>query len=36
VTEIQAALEAALVAADAQTPGDGWSFAPLAPLVRCP
>jgi cytosine/adenosine deaminase-related metal-dependent hydrolase len=33
--EIKAALEKALTDADAQTPGDGWSFAPLTPLVRC-
>ena len=25
----------ALVHADAQTPEDGWSFAPIAPLVSC-
>ena len=33
--EIKAALEAAMVEADKQTPGDGWNVAPLAPLVRC-
>ena len=33
--EIKAALEAAMLAADAQTPGDGYSFAPLAPLAKC-
>jgi len=33
--EIKAALEKALSDADAQTPGDGWNFAPLTPLVRC-
>lgn len=33
--QIKAALEQALLDADAQTPADGWSFAPLAPLVRC-
>jgi cytosine/adenosine deaminase-related metal-dependent hydrolase len=33
--QIKAALEQALADADAQTPGDGWNFAPLAPLVRC-
>ncbi|MGZ3441217.1 MAG: amidohydrolase family protein, partial [Polyangia bacterium] len=34
--DIKAALEKGLVDADAQTPGDGWSFAPLTPLVKCP
>jgi 5-methylthioadenosine/S-adenosylhomocysteine deaminase len=34
--DIKAALEKALVDADAQTPADGWNFAPLAPLVKCP
>jgi cytosine/adenosine deaminase-related metal-dependent hydrolase len=34
--DIKSALEAALSAADAQTPTDGYSFAPLAPLVKCP
>jgi 5-methylthioadenosine/S-adenosylhomocysteine deaminase len=33
---IKAALEQALLDADAQTPADGWSFAPLPPLVKCP
>jgi cytosine/adenosine deaminase-related metal-dependent hydrolase len=33
--DITSALETALEAADAQTPDDGWSFAPLAPLVAC-
>ena len=26
----------ALSDADAQTPGDGFNFAPLTPLVKCP
>ncbi len=34
--EIKDALENAMVAADGATPNDGWSFAPLAPLVKCP
>ncbi len=34
--DIKAALEQALTDADAQTPADGWSFAPLTPLVKCP
>jgi cytosine/adenosine deaminase-related metal-dependent hydrolase len=34
--EIKAALDAALTAADAQTPTDGYNFAPLTPLVKCP
>ncbi|MCU1279119.1 MAG: S-adenosylhomocysteine deaminase [bacterium] len=34
--DIKAALEKALTAADAQTPADGFNFAPLPPLVRCP
>jgi cytosine/adenosine deaminase-related metal-dependent hydrolase len=33
--EIKDALEKAMVAADEATPGDGYDFAPLAPLVRC-
>lgn len=33
--EIKAALEAALVDVDTLTP-DGYDFAPLAPLVKCP
>lgn len=33
---IKAQLEQALVDADARTPADGWSFAPLTPLVKCP
>jgi cytosine/adenosine deaminase-related metal-dependent hydrolase len=35
VTQIKSALEAALVDVDRLTPGDGYSFAPLAPLVNC-
>jgi hypothetical protein len=35
-SEIKAALEQGLLDADAQTPTDGWSFAPLTPLVKCP
>jgi hypothetical protein len=34
--QIQQALEDALVEADTLTPGDGYSFAPLAPLANCP
>jgi 5-methylthioadenosine/S-adenosylhomocysteine deaminase len=33
---IKAALEKALTDADAQTPNDGWNFAPLTPIVKCP
>ena len=33
--QIQAALDQALTDADAQTPADGWNFAPLTPLVTC-
>jgi cytosine/adenosine deaminase-related metal-dependent hydrolase len=33
---ITSALAQALADADAQTPGDGYNFAPLAPLVTCP
>ncbi len=32
---IKATLEQALREADALTPGDGWNFAPLTPLVKC-
>jgi len=32
---IKAALETALTDADTQTPGDGFNFAPLAPLYNC-
>jgi 5-methylthioadenosine/S-adenosylhomocysteine deaminase len=32
---IKAALEKAMTDADAQTTGDGFTFAPLAPLVKC-
>ena len=34
-TEIKSALEAAMLDVDALTPADGFSFAPLAPLVNC-
>ncbi|MBI2378321.1 MAG: amidohydrolase family protein [Deltaproteobacteria bacterium] len=34
--EIQAALESALVELDGLTPSDGFNFAPLTPLVKCP
>jgi len=34
--DIKAALEKALTDADAQTEGDGFTFAPLTALVRCP
>jgi hypothetical protein len=34
--DIKAALEKALTDADAQTEGDGFDFAPLTPLVKCP
>ncbi len=34
--QIKAALEKALTDADAQTTSDGWNFAPLTPLVKCP
>jgi 5-methylthioadenosine/S-adenosylhomocysteine deaminase len=33
--QIKAALDQAMTDADAQTPGDGFQFAPLAPLVSC-
>jgi hypothetical protein len=33
--QIKAALEQGLTDADAQTPSDGFNFAPLAPLVKC-
>jgi hypothetical protein len=32
---IKAALDKGMTDADAQTPSDGFSFAPLAPLVKC-
>jgi cytosine/adenosine deaminase-related metal-dependent hydrolase len=32
---IQTTLDQAMSAVDALTPDDGWSFAPLTPLVRC-
>lgn len=34
--DIKAKLEQALVEVDALTPGDGFDFAPLTPLVKCP
>lgn len=34
--QIKAALEKALVDADALTTSDGFNFAPLTPIVRCP
>ncbi|MFI5290613.1 MAG: amidohydrolase family protein, partial [Polyangia bacterium] len=34
--DLKAALEQAMRDADAQTPADGWSFAPLPPLYKCP
>lgn len=34
--DIKSALDKALTDADAQTPGDGYNFAPLTPLVKCP
>ena len=34
-TTIKAALEQAMTDADTQTAGDGFTFAPLAPLVKC-
>ncbi len=34
-TAIKAALEKAMTDADTQTPADGFTFAPLAPLVKC-
>jgi len=34
--QIQSTLEQALQVADQQTTGDGWNFAPLTPLVKCP
>jgi cytosine/adenosine deaminase-related metal-dependent hydrolase len=33
--QIKAALEQGLIDADAQTPSDGFNFAPLTPLVKC-
>jgi hypothetical protein len=36
LARIKQALEDALVEVDALTPADGHSFAPLAPLVKCP
>jgi cytosine/adenosine deaminase-related metal-dependent hydrolase len=35
LAQIETALGDALTLADAQTPSDGWNFAPLAPLVTC-
>ena len=34
--QIKAALEKALTEVDALTPDDGYNFAPLTPLVKCP
>lgn len=34
--QIQAAIEQGLEVADQQTTGDGYTFAPLTPLVKCP
>ncbi len=34
--QIQSALELGLETADQQTTADGWNFAPLTPLVKCP
>ncbi|MEO6952553.1 MAG: amidohydrolase family protein [Polyangia bacterium] len=34
--DIEGALQQAMLDADAQTPTDGWNFAPLPPLVKCP
>ncbi len=36
MAEIKSKLEAALTDVDAVTAGDGYDFAPLAPLVKCP
>ena len=36
LAQIRSALDEALTSADALTSSDGWSFAPLAPLVTCP
>jgi len=36
LAQIKQVLEDALVEVDALTPADGYSFAPLAPLVKCP
>jgi imidazolonepropionase-like amidohydrolase len=36
LAQIQSALSQSLLDADAQTPTDGFTFAPLAPLVKCP
>jgi cytosine/adenosine deaminase-related metal-dependent hydrolase len=33
--DIKSAIDKGLSDADAQTPGDGFSFAPLTPLVKC-
>jgi hypothetical protein len=33
--QIQAAISQRLADADAQTPTDGFNFAPLTPLVTC-
>ncbi|HEX4420871.1 MAG TPA: amidohydrolase family protein [Kofleriaceae bacterium] len=34
--QIKAALTQGMIDADAQTPGDGYTFAPLTPIVTCP
>lgn len=34
--ELQSTLETALEVADQQTTADGWNFAPIAPIVKCP
>jgi hypothetical protein len=34
--QIQSVLSAALVDLDNQTPTDGYAFAPLTPIVKCP
>ena len=36
LSQIKGALEAALLDVDALTKADGYDFAPLAPLVKCP
>jgi hypothetical protein len=33
--QIKGSLEQALTDVDALTPGDGWNFAPLTPIVKC-
>ncbi len=34
--QLQTTLEQALEVADQQTTSDGWNFAPLTPIVKCP